>query len=129
MTDKTRYALIDATGNVINVTNIGLIFEKVPKIEDDGVTVTWTDTQVETIVIPVQDMIVPGDKYLNGQFVKSSDSITHLAVIRSRDGVILHFVDFPPDVAAVIPDQGCVASPCSSKWDGEMFSSIDQKAT
>jgi hypothetical protein len=122
MTDLTRYALVDAAGHVLNTTNIGLIFERVPKIEADGVTVTFTDMQVPTTVLPVTDMIVPGDKYIDGKFVKATDNTTHHAVIRNRDGVILHFVDFPSEVVQIVPDPNGVAGP-GDTWDGNEFKS------
>lgn len=121
MTDETRYALIDANGNVVNVTNIGLILEKVPSIGADGITVSYTDRQVETTLVPVTDMIVPGDKYIDGSFVKATDNTTHHAVVRNRDGVILHFVDFPAEIVSIVPDPDEQASPGTGKWDGANF--------
>lgn len=120
-TDGTRYALIDKDGKVLNVTNIGLIIERVPKIAADGLTVTYTETPVPTTLVPVRDMIVPGDRYVDGKFVKATDNTTHHAVVRDRDGVILHFVDFPAEVSQVVPDFGVTAGP-GMKWDGETFS-------
>lgn len=128
MTDNKRYALVDVNGNVVNITSIGLIYEKVPKIEADGITVTFTETAVETTVLSVSGMIVPGDKYVNGQFVKAVDSTTQFAVIRNRDNVLMHFVDFPPDIAAAVPDPDEVADPGVTIWDGTKFTNPEPEA-
>jgi len=120
MTDNTRYALVDASGKVLNVTNIGLVFEEKYTVSGDGLSFTKENVQVDTTILPVTNMIVPGDKYVNGKFVKATDNTTHHAVIRNRDGVIMHFVDFPDEVIQVVPDFDEASGP-GMTWDGGKF--------
>lgn len=122
MTDNTRYALVDASGKVVNITDIGLEFERVPSIAADGITVNYTDTLVPTTVVSVPTMVNPGDKYVNGQFVRANPTAPQFAVIRNRDNVLLHFTPyFGDDIAQVIPDPNGEANPGITTWDGTKF--------
>lgn len=120
MTDTTRYALVDASGHVVNITPIGLVYEQVPSIAADGITVNYTDTQVPTTVVPVPTMVNPGDKYVNGQFVRTNPTAPQFAVIRNRDNVLLHFTpNFGSEIAQVVPDPDGIANPGITTWTAE----------